>query len=285
MPCAGCACGKTPCLQQALCLYQSQWTHLLELVKEFFSSTGACEVGLYLKRDMAAEHKAVAARVWEELLQMVMSGKQLCSRDIKQDDEVISHLLQLVTKEWLIWAIDMSDLYARQAVDQLLNKQCTAQGFISKCVELHKAKHCSQASSPAPAPVLETSTPAFRRVLFGQPSPADYTSSGSTGRAYETDTLGYAPSSYQPTTPPRTSRAQPPFVSADGTTGMGSRGGRMHLNSHDNWTYSRHQAHHVRNGTHNEPAYMAADGLTGRGACGAPMYQTRTGTWRYESQR
>lgn len=166
----------------------------------------------------------------------------------------------------------------------LLNKHeplYNVQWFISKCIELHEAKRRSLAFS---------STPAAATLQPAQPSPTSYTdpffapatptysSSGSRAVAYDTYSSSYSSCpSYQPSTPPRTSRPLPQYLSADGTEGIGSRGGRMHLNSNDNWTYSRHQSHHVSNGPSNQPAYTAAGGLTGRGAPGAGMYQTLGG--------
>lgn len=79
-----------------------------------FQSTGTDKVGAYLKREEAAEHKAVEARLWEKLVQMFASGKVFCRSDISQDAE-LTEQFRLVTKEWLLYAIDMSDLPAKQA--------------------------------------------------------------------------------------------------------------------------------------------------------------------------
>ena len=150
---AGCACGKANCLQQALCLNQRQQTNLSEWVTAYFRSTDADQVGLYLQKDMAAVYRAVEARLWDMLLQMFTFGTNFCNKNIKQEDELTKQL-QLVTKEWLIEATQVSDLYARQAIDCLLNGSYTAQEFINKgsgrCM-----KYSSLASSSAPAPAIK----------------------------------------------------------------------------------------------------------------------------------
>lgn len=180
----------------------------------------------------------------------------------------------------------------RQSLSKLAAAEKRMQCFknqLIRHIELHEAKHRSVAFSDTPAAATpqpaQPSPTSYKDLVFAPATPT-YSSSGSRAAACDTYSSSYSSSpSYQPSTPPSTSRPLPQYLSADGTKGIGSRGGRMHLNSNHNWTYSRHQSHHVSNGPSNQPAYTAAGGLTGRGARGAAMYQTGTGSWRYESQR
>ena len=280
---AGCACGKATCLQQALCLHHKLQTDLSEWVTAYFRSTGADELGRHLQRDMAAEHRRVEARLWEMLLQMFRVGKKFCTSVTKQDNE-LSKQLQVVTKEWLIWAVDQSDPYARQAVEQQLFQQYTAQAFVSKYKELHDQKCRSQASlsAPASAPAPTTNTPQPARLEAAQPGLASSTSYGTTSRACETNLPPHSSPPIQPSTPPKTWSIWAKYFSADGTEGIGPDEGRMHLTKNNTWRYSRDRPHRARDGPHGEPAYKAAGGLTGRDACGKAMHKNYLGTWRYD---